>query len=202
MEGTAVKTWRIAVLTSGHGRGSNLRAMHNWFRDHKAPLEISFATVARQSAPVAELCLELGIPCEVLNPKHKERFESELLNLCIRYKIHLIALAGFMSLLSAEFLDQSGIPVLNIHPALLPEFGGKGMYGMKVHEAVFASGSKVSGASVHLVDPLYDHGVIVSQCAVDISDCQSPEEIAARVLTIEHKLYAPAILGFLDGIRS
>lgn len=162
------------------------------------PVEIRFATAARASAPVAELCKELGIPCEILDPRRQADFEAKLLSLCHKENIALIALAGFMSLLSADFLNKVGIPVLNIHPALLPKYGGKGMFGMAVHEAVFFCGDKVSGVTVHRVDPLYDHGEIIAQTEVDISDCPSPEEIAARVLEVEHRLYAPAIFSVLS----
>jgi folate-dependent phosphoribosylglycinamide formyltransferase PurN len=89
--------------------------------------------------------------------------------------------------------------IINIHPALLPSFGGKGMYGMKVHEAVFKSSAKVSGASIHLVDENYDTGKIVAQQGVDISDVASPKEIADRVLKIEHKLLPYVISKFADG---
>lgn len=149
-------------------------------------------------APVVRLCAELHIPCHILNPRCQEAFEARLLELCREGRIDLIALAGFMKLLSSAFLDQAGIPVLNIHPALLPQYGGAGMYGLRVHEAVFAAEERFSGATVHLVDPLYDHGKIIAQEKVDISDCPSPEAIAARVLEAEHQIYAPAILSYLS----
>ena len=149
-----------------------------------------------------ELCEELEIPCHILNPRQREIFESQLLELCGAEKIDLIALAGFMSLLSGDFLASVRIPVVNIHPALLPKYGGPGMYGMKVHEAVFACGDKVSGATVHLVDPQYDHGETIAQQQVDISSCISPDEIAALVLRIEHQLYAPAIYRYLSSQNS
>lgn len=199
MERTAPETWRIAVLTSGHGRGSNLRAMHHYFSEHALPVEICFATASDPSAPVVALCKELGVPCHILKPRPKKEFEARLLELCKEEKADLIALAGFMSLLSADFIAAVGIPILNIHPALLPRYGGKGMYGSRVHEAVFESGDKVSGASVHVVDPVYDHGEVIAREEVDISDCASPSEIAEKVLRAEHRIYAPAIHKYLTG---
>ncbi len=198
MARAAAETWKIAVLTSGHGRGSNLRALHQAFLDNNWPLRIAFATASTSKAPVARLCSDLGIPCHVLNPSRFDACEGRLLELCQQERIDLIALAGFMKLLSAFFLDKVGLPILNIHPALLPNYGGPGMYGLRVHEAVFAAGEKFSGATVHLVDPLYDHGKIIAQEKVDISDCPSPEAIAARVLEVEHRVYAPAILSYLS----
>ncbi len=201
MERSASEAWKIAILTSGHGRGSNLLALYRGFRENAWPLKIAFATASNAKAPVAKLCSALDIPCHILSSRRMESFEARLLELCLEEQIHLIALAGFMKLLSHDFLERSGLPVLNIHPALLPDYGGPGMYGIRVHEAVFAAGEKVSGATVHLVDPLYDHGRIVAQEQVDISDCQSPPEIAARVLAVEHRIYAPAIYEFLSGNR-
>jgi phosphoribosylglycinamide formyltransferase-1 len=84
--------------------------------------------------------------------------------------------------------------VLNIHPALLPRFGGKGFYGMKVHEAVLAAGEKVSGVTVHLVDEQYDHGPILAQREVPVLEDDTPETLAARVLIEEHKIY-PEVVG-------
>lgn len=201
MERTAPEAWRIAVLTSGHGRGSNLRALHAYFREHGLPVKLCFATASNYQVPVVDLCGQLEIPCHILNPRRKDEFETRLLSLCASEKIDLIVLAGFMHLLSAEFLGRVGIPVLNIHPALLPKYGGRGMYGCKVHEAVFASGDKFSGVSIHRVDPIYDHGEIIAQTEVDISDCCSAEEIAARVLATEHQTYAPAIYAYLAKIK-
>jgi folate-dependent phosphoribosylglycinamide formyltransferase PurN len=172
--------------------------MHSYFLEQGLPVRICFATASRTDVPVVKLCEDLGIPCHVINPRNMREYEAELLQLVQDGKIELIALAGFMKLLSADFLITAGIPVLNIHPALLPKYGGTGMYGMRVHEAVYASGDKVSGVTVHKVDPLYDHGEIVTQTEVDISACGSPEEIAAAVLKAEHQTYAPAIWKYLN----
>jgi folate-dependent phosphoribosylglycinamide formyltransferase PurN len=88
--------------------------------------------------------------------------------------------------------------IINIHPALLPSFGGKGMYGMNVHRAVFNSSAKVSGATVHMVDKTYDTGKIIAQRCVDISDVKSPDEIAERVLKIEHQLLPEVLKAFTE----
>ena len=142
--------------------------------------------------------MDLGLHYEFVSSKDMRLYEAELMRLVKCHRVELIALAGFLKLLSSELLDQLAIPVLNIHPALIPEHCGKGMYGMKVHKAVFAAGETISGATVHIVDPVYDHGRIVIQKQTDISDCVSPEEIAARVLSLEHSIYAPAILQILQ----
>jgi formyltetrahydrofolate-dependent phosphoribosylglycinamide formyltransferase len=118
---------------------------------------------------------------------------SELLD---QHRVEYLALAGFMQLIPLEIVRRYRGRMTNIHPALLPLFGGRGFFGHRVHEAVFAAGMKVSGPTVHLVDEEYDHGPILAQRAVSIEDCRTPDEIAARVLVEEHKLY-PETLGRL-----
>src|SRR5690606_27802588 len=110
----------------------------------------------------------------------------------------LIVLAGFLKLIPGEFLFEYRNRIINIHPALLPSFGGKGMYGMKVHDAVFKSSAKVSGATVHFVDENFDTGLIIDQRCVDISDVKSADEIAERVLKIEHLLLPHVLRKFAE----
>lgn len=199
MERTSPGTYQIAVLSSGHSRGSNLRAMHGYWREHSLPIQIALAVFTRTDSPALALANDLGIPSLVVSAKIMKSFETEVLERCKALNINLIALAGFLKPLSNDFINKTGIPILNIHPALLPKYGGKGMYGMAVHNAVYEGGELVSGATVHIVDPLYDHGRIVAQSCVDVSACASPEEIAASVLAIEHQLYAPSIYTLLSG---
>lgn len=197
MERAASEAHRIAVLTGGHGRGSNLRAIHGHFERQGFPARVDLVVGDRRETPVKTLCAELGLSYEFISSKDMRAYESGLLRLVAERDIELIALAGFLKLLSAEFLSQLRIPVLNIHPALIPKYCGTGMYGIRVHQAVYAAGEPVSGATVHLVDPVYDHGRIVAQETTDISLCGSPEEIAAEVLKVEHGIYGPAILKVL-----
>ncbi|HOH96785.1 MAG TPA: formyltransferase family protein [Candidatus Cloacimonadota bacterium] len=200
MAGTPSQIFRIITLSSGHSRGSNLLAMHRHFHEQQLPVEIFRAVFTKATAPAIEHCTERGIPVEVISAKDMPGFEARLLSLVRDNSIDLIALCGFLKLLSADFLDTLGIPVLNIHPALLPNYGGKSMYGMAVHEAVYSNGEQYSGATVHRADAQYDHGAIVAQQRVDISSCLSAAEVAARVLQVEHQLYAQAIWGLLSGI--
>ncbi len=193
MERTASKIHRIAVLSSGKGRGSNLHALHRFFFDSGQQVQIALAIFTRADSPAYELAKELGICSMVISARDMHGFEEQLLPFIKQNDIELIALAGFMMQLSEGFLGSVKIPVLNIHPALLPRFGGKGMFGMAVHEAVFAAGEKLSGATIHRVDPLYDHGEILAQQIVDISECCSAAEIAQLVLKAEHELYGPTI---------
>lgn len=193
MAGTTPEVQRIITLSSGASRGSNLLAIHRYFIQNYLPVTISCAVFSNPDSPALGICRELGIPTEMIPIQDMTAFENRILELIHSRNIALVALCGFMRKLSKWFLDEAGIPVLNIHPALLPAYGGKGMYGMNVHQAVFAAGEAVSGASVHIVNAQYDRGPVISQKVVDISQCKCAEDIAEMVLKIEHQIYAPAI---------
>ena len=197
MERPASATHKIAVFSSGLSRGSNLCAMHNYFTQNKLSVEVALVIFTGKNAPAIQLAKEKNLNYRIISAYNMQSFETRAIELCRQNNIELIALAGFLKQLSENFIEQVQVPILNIHPALLPEFGGKGMYGMAVHQAVFASGDKVSGVTIHLVDSRYDNGKIVAQQKVDISSCKSPAEIADKVLEIEHSLYAPTIFQFL-----
>ncbi len=181
----------IAVITSGKSRGSNFQAIAD--NINRSEINISFVVVTSRKAPIIDKCESLDIPWKFISARNLAAFELELLYLIKEQKLDMIVLAGFMKQISGEFIRECGIPILNIHPALLPKFGGKGMYGSNVHKAVFEQGEKVSGATVHLVNEYYDEGQIVLQESVDVSDCENAEEIAKRVLKIEHSLYYRAV---------
>jgi formyltetrahydrofolate-dependent phosphoribosylglycinamide formyltransferase len=197
MERPASATHKIAVFSSGLSRGSNLCAMHNYFTQNKLSVEVALVIFTGKNAPAIQLAKEKNLNYRIISAYNMQSFETRAIELCRQNNIELIALAGFLKQLSENFIEQVQVPILNIHPALLPQYGGKGMYGMAVHKAVFASCDKFSGVTIHLVNSQYDKGKIVAQQKVDISSCKSPEEIAEKVLEIEHKLYAPAICQFL-----
>jgi phosphoribosylglycinamide formyltransferase-1 len=194
--------FNIAVLCSGMSRGSNLRAMAQYFQDNNLPIRICFVVRTKAEAPVTEVCDEFNITCNLLPYKNRELFEEKVLFLCQYHGVHLIALAGFLKKLSPVFIREARIPILNIHPALLPNYGGEGMFGITVHKTVFASGDTESGATVHLVDSRYDHGKIIAREKTLITGCTSPEEIAQEVLKAEHKLYGKAIWDYLVKLYS
>ncbi len=116
-----------------------------------------------------------------------------------RYGVDTIILAGYMKILSPQVINYFNGRVLNIHPALLPKFGGKGMYGLRVHEAVLKAGDKESGATVHLVDSQYDRGRVLAQMKVPVVDGDTPESLAARVLAVEHILYTNTLKRIVSG---
>ncbi len=184
---------RIAILTSGMSRGSNFEAIYQYITKQRLPVEIAMVTINNEDAPIKERCQRLGIHCRYLSTKDLAAFESKLEAIAIAQEIDLIVLAGFMRRLSGEFIQKIECPIVNIHPALLPKYGGKGMYGMAVHEAVYQSGDRMSGATVHYLNEHYDEGAIIAQKSVSIRSCKSAEDVAKKVLKIEHELYPKVI---------
>lgn len=179
---------KIAVFVSG--RGSNLKALLERFSNSQNFVKISAVVSNKLDCPAIELASEYDIPFYFVSNVEKVNFKTfaDLKEIFFDSGINFIVLAGFVKMIPSEFVDAFENKIINIHPALLPSFGGKGMYGMNVHNAVFESSVKVSGATVHFVNSRYDEGRIICQRCVDISDVESPEEIARRVLKIEHQL--------------
>lgn len=175
----------LAVFVSG--RGSNLRAVLE-SPALKNLIEVKAVVGDKLECPAFDIAKNFSIP--VFTVGKKEGFISfdDLISVLKNLKVELIVLAGFLKLIPENFVKTFSNNIINIHPALLPSFGGSGMYGMNVHRAVFESSAQVSGASVHFVDETYDTGRIIAQRCVDISDVKTPEEIAERVLRIEHQL--------------
>ncbi len=140
--------------------------------------------VNRVTAGVIGRCERLGIP-HVLFSKD-ELADGTVLRKLQNFEPHLIVLAGFLLKVPDEIIAQYPNRIVNIHPALLPRYGGKGMYGNYVHESVFANKDATSGISIHYVNGVYDAGDVIFQADVDVSDCETPSEIAARVRKLEH----------------
>lgn len=187
---------RIAVLASGGG--SNLQALIDRFHAREDPVARVELVVASRPGIGAILRGEgAGIPVLVSDPS---RVEPESLEDALdARRIDLIVLAGYLKQVPASVVGRFSGRILNVHPALLPAFGGKGMYGIHVHRAVLASGARVSGATVHLVDERYDEGPILAQWPVPVLPGDTPETLAARVLRVEHLLLPAAVEAFACG---
>ncbi len=187
----------IAVFVSG--RGSNFRAINEKVSGDK--IKIVALVSNHIDCEAVDYAMRNNIPVFFVAEKTSGKFISydELTNIFKDKNIELIVLAGFLKKLPDKFVDSFEYKIINIHPALLPAFGGKGMYGLNVHNAVFNSSAKVSGATVHFVDKIYDNGKIIMQKCVDISDVKSPHEIAERVLKIEHEILPYVVQKFADG---
>lgn len=187
---------KIAVFVSG--RGSNLKAILD-SPDLKNLIEVVCVVSDKSFCKAFEVASNYLIKTFTVGNKENQITYEELTEKLNELSVDMIVLAGFLKLIPVNFISKFENRIINIHPALLPSFGGKGMYGMNVHQAVFDSSAKVSGATVHFVDAAYDTGKIIAQRCVDISDVKSPEEIAERVLKIEHKLLPEVLKAFADG---
>ncbi len=193
----------IAVLVSGEGRGSNLAALMEACRDERIPGEIVLVVGTRREAPALERAEAGGIRTAVVSPKKYAEDESgyalTLLRVLQAQPIELICLAGYMRRLPGGVLAEYPRKVLNIHPSLLPAFGGRGMYGERVHQAVLESGQQETGCTVLLVDNGYDTGEIVLQRKVSVEAEDTVTTLAARVLAEEHRAYVEAVRRFCRG---
>ena len=181
-------TMRIAVAISG--RGSNLEALHYSLKGGTAA-QIVVVISDRADAAGLERARQWDIPAEVLPNPADGALWIALLG---RYAVDLVVLAGYVKLVPANVIAAYRGRIINVHPALLPAFGGRGMYGRRVHEAVLASGARETGATVHLVDEAYDHGATLAQARVPVLPGDTPELLARRVLELEHQLLPAVVL--------
>jgi phosphoribosylglycinamide formyltransferase 1 len=188
----------IAVLLSGGG--TTLQNLIDRVGTGVLPARIVQVVSSRPDAFGVERARRAGLPVEVVARKafaSREAFSERTFALCRAAGADLVVLAGYLQLLKIP--DDYRFKVLNIHPALLPAFGGKGMYGHHVHEAVLDYGAKVSGCTVHFVDDQYDHGPIIAQRAVDVRDDDTPDSLAGRVFAAECELYPDVIRAVAGG---
>ena len=185
---------RIAVLVSGGG--TNLQALINAEREgalHSGKIELVLSS--SPSAYALTRAANAGIPAHVVSKKElggQEAFEARLKAYLAEYKIDLIVLAGFMSILSEDFTAAYPRRIINVHPSLIPSFCGKGFYGLRVHEAALAYGVKVTGATVHFVNEIPDGGEIIMQKAVRILPRDTAESLQKRVMRLAEWKILPA----------
>jgi phosphoribosylglycinamide formyltransferase 1 len=181
-------TMRVAVAVSG--RGSNLEALLRALGP-AAPARVALVLTDRADAGALGVAAAHDVPTQVLSDPADP---AEWLGGLERHRIDLVVLAGYLKLVPAAVIARYRDRIVNIHPALLPAHGGRGMYGHRVHQAVLASGDSESGATVHLVDEAYDRGAILAQSRVPVLPGDSAERLAARVLEVEHRLLPAVIL--------
>jgi formyltetrahydrofolate-dependent phosphoribosylglycinamide formyltransferase len=179
---------RVAVLASGSG--SNLQALMNTLRG-EAPARVALVLSNRPGAGALGRAAAAGVPGLVLEDPADGR---ELIGRLAQHEIGLVVLAGYLKLVPPPAVAAYAGRMINIHPALLPSFGGAGMYGLRVHEAVLASGATVTGATVHLVSSEYDRGRIVAQWPVPVLAGDTAARLAERVLAVEHQLLPAVVL--------
>ena len=195
----------VAVAVFASGGGSNLQALIDHFNANDSPVaRIELVISDRAQAGALERARRAGIAAHHVAVKDRaaEAIAAEQLRLLEQHRIGLIALAGYLKLVPGEVVRRYAGRIVNIHPALLPKFGGPGFYGMRVHQAVIDAGERISGATVHLVDEEYDRGRILAQSEVPVLPGDSAETLAARVLDAEHRLYPEVIEALASGRES
>jgi phosphoribosylglycinamide formyltransferase-1 len=190
----------IAIFASG--RGSNFQAILSAIDAGLLPARITVLISNRSDAGALDIARTRRIQTSHFSQKmfpSEEALAEAMLNVLSQQRAELLVLAGYLKKIPLQVVRRYRNRIVNIHPALLPLFGGAGMYGHFVHEAVIASGMKVSGATVHIVDEEYDRGPIVMQKTVEIIQEDTPELLAAKVLKIEHEIYPLALKAFAEG---
>lgn len=184
---------KLAIFASGSG--SNAKKIHQYFNG-SLDVTISHIIVNNPNAGIIKKAENWNCKVILIN---REDFYNET-NISENLKsegIDLVVLAGFLWLIPQHLLKAFPEKIINIHPALLPNYGGKGMYGMNVHRAVFEAKEKESGITIHTIDEEYDKGEILFQKSINIQGCESPEEIASAILSLEHQNFASVLAKYL-----
>ncbi|MDO4728904.1 MAG: phosphoribosylglycinamide formyltransferase [Bacteroidota bacterium] len=172
------------IIIFASGSGSNAEAIIEYFKNNNTINIVSIFT-NKADAGVIERAKKHHIPCIVFTKKDFQ--EPVFLEKIIPYQADLIVLAGFLLKVPDYFVQHFNQKIINIHPSLLPKYGGNGMYGINVHRAVWEHSEKESGITIHYVNEHYDQGNIILQDKINIQDCSSPEEIAQKILALEHQ---------------
>lgn len=190
----------MAIFASGGG--SNFQALIDRATQPDRPFAVVLCVTNKATAGALARAQRHDIPACVLAPQaypDEATYVADLLDALAVHQVNFIALAGYMRKIPSAVVAAFQGRMLNIHPALLPKFGGKGMYGKHVHRAVLAAGEAESGATVHVVDEQYDTGPIVLQARVPVKPDDTPDTLAARVLEAEHRIYPEALCLFAEG---
>lgn len=185
---------KVAVFVSGSG--TNLQSLIDSCADASFPAEITLVISSKKKAFGLERAHNQSIPAVVFRKKDfgtEQEYADAMLKTLKDHHIEIVCLAGYLKLIPSSIVRHFKNRILNIHPALLPKFGGDGMYGMRVHEAVIAGGESESGPTVHIVDEVYDHGRVFMQRKVPVLPDDTPDVLQKRVLAVEHELYPEAL---------
>ena len=179
---------RIAIFASGSG--SNAENLINFFKESEIG-DVALVLSNKKDAKVLSRAQKHGVPTVVFTPA--ELKEGKVLERLLRSKIDFIVLAGFLLKIPEEMIEKYPDAIVNIHPALLPKYGGKGMYGMHVHDAVVQAGEEESGITIHYVNENYDQGDIIFQARCEVFPDDTPEDVAEKVHALEYK-YFPQVV--------
>ena len=190
---------RLAVLASG--QGSTFAALVEAGRRGEMPADVVLLVVSKADTPAAELARRLGVDCVVLDEKvlGPDACDAEMKTLLARFGVDLVVLAGYLRKVGPQTLRAFAGRILNTHPAPLPRFGGKGMFGEHVHRAVLDAGVSTSAATVHLVDEEYDSGPVIAERPVPVLPGDDFHTLRARVQAVERALMVSTIAALADG---
>lgn len=191
---------RLGFLASKNG--SNMQAIIDACADGRIPASPSLLICNNPTAFAAARARTAGLTVEILNGKtHPNPSDLDLAieEALLAHQIDLVILAGYMKRIGKHVLSSFSNRILNIHPSLLPKFGGRGMYGIRVHQAVIQSGESETGATVHLVNERYDEGPILQQRSINVDSEDTPEALQQRTLVLEHSLYPDTIAKIAKG---
>ena len=178
------------IVLFASGSGSNVENIIRYFQESPS-IEVAFVFTNKQEAGVLERCKRLGVPAAYLN---KMALDSPaFLEMLKNLNPNLIVLAGYLQKIKADWVTAFSGRIINIHPALLPNYGGKGMYGMNVHQAVIQAKEKESGISIHYVNEHYDQGALIAQYTVSVDAQDTPEQLAQKVQALEHRYFPEEI---------
>lgn len=194
MSGHKKAVTNIAIFASG--AGSNAQKIIDSFRDDRSA-RIGLIVCNNPEAGVLHIAATEKIPALLIKKKRFYEEDAYLPELA-GHQIDFIVLAGFLWKVPVALISQYPNKIVNIHPALLPKYGGKGMYGKKVHEAVIAAKEKESGISIHYVDEIYDHGNIIFQAACPVDENDTPDTLAQKIHQLEHRHYPGVIAQLLQ----
>lgn len=174
---------RIAIFASGSG--TNAENVIRYFAAH-ASIYVALIVCNKPGAGVVEVAKRYGVSCEMIHLKEADA-DEHLLQRLRQYRIDMVLLAGFLALVPTRIISAFPHRIINLHPALLPKFGGKGMYGKRVHQAVLEAGETETGITIHEVDEIYDHGAIVFQARVPITAIDTVDSIEEKVRELEYR---------------
>jgi phosphoribosylglycinamide formyltransferase-1 len=189
--------YRLAIFASGGG--SNARAIFKYFENHQS-IKVVLVISNKSQAGVHQVAASYGVE-SIFLPKSQLSDQDVLLSLLHSRHIDFLVLAGYLLLIPDWLIAAYPDKIFNIHPSLLPKYGGKGMYGHHVHEAVKSNQETESGMTIHLVNEEFDKGEILFQAKINVEPEMTADDIAAAVLILEHENYAPTIEKFILGIH-
>jgi phosphoribosylglycinamide formyltransferase 1 len=192
----------IAIFASGGGSNAEviIKTLPALLLEKKATANIALIVTNNPKSAVIDVAAQNNIPSEIIAVQNKteDELSTSYLKILSKHHIDFIVLAGYLKKIPTDIIKAYPQKIINIHPALLPAYGGAGMYGMRVHEAVVNAGEKQSGITIHFVDEVYDHGEIIFQANCDLEEKETASTLAEKVLALEHGNYGRVIADLLS----